>query len=275
VEAEEDDGDAATGRIPTMNRDAEPSSTSDRAVTLARIWAFVKRMATVFGLLSCSWACTRGAPISIDDALPMLWSDDFEGANGPIQAHDSSWAQIFGHLNVDSDFGAVVADVGEEDGDDDYAYRPQLASDLTITADVFWDATDGVGVELICPPGAANESLYELTIYEDRLQLLRYDGGGDPSVYEVVSATRRLRLSSGDYTLVLRARYEGTRWRLLGELRGSSSEGVIASIKERRDATHGPSIGQGVGIYNRSEQASRVYRIRVNGVMAPPVSSSP
>jgi hypothetical protein len=65
---------------------------------------------------------------------------------------------------------------------------------------------------------------------------------------------------------VLRALHQDARWRLVGELYGSSdSRPLLASLREVRDATHGPSIGQGIGIYNRSEEASRVYAMSVLG----------
>lgn len=210
------------------------------------------------------WACVVGEALADADTLPLVWSEDFLGPEGRVQDYDSSWVHIFGQVNIDPELGAAVADPGPEDGDDDYAYRPHAASDLAIIANIYWDQADGVGVQLVCPPGTAHESLYELALYNDQLQLFRYDGGGDPSVYAVLEATRPLGLSSGAYRLTLRAQHDGTRWRLLGLLHQPGRERPIATI-EGVDDTHGPSIGQGIGIYNRTEEASRIFSLQVRG----------
>jgi hypothetical protein len=210
-------------------------------------------------------ACTGGEPLSVSDALLPLWSEEFEGPTGRIRAHDPAWIQIFGQVNVDSTAGAAVADPGTEDGDDDYVYRSQAASDLLIVGEVYWDIVDGIGIELICPPGTVHESLYELGLYQDRLQIFRYDGGGNPAVYEILDYSDPLGLTSGEYTLAFRARHDGSRWRLMGEVRAAGSNTVIATVGPENDDTHGPSIGQGIGFYNNSEEASRVYSLRVAG----------
>ncbi len=211
-----------------------------------------------------SSACVIGEPLTDADSLPPLWSEDFSGPEGRIQDYDPAWVHIFGQVNLDAASGAAMADPGPEDGDDDYAYRPQAASDLAIISEVYWDQQDGVGLQLVCPPGIVHESLYELAIYNDRLQLLRYDGGGDPTVYEVLETTRTLGLSSGEYRLTLRAKHDGTRWRLLGFLHRAGDERSLATV-EALDDMHGPSIGQGIGIYNRSEEASRFFSLEVRG----------
>ncbi len=226
----------------------------------ARLRTLVRRT-----LPLCAASCTGGEPLTVGDALAPLWFEEFDGADGRMQDHRSAWIHVFGQLTLQSATGAALSDPGSEDWDDDYAYRPQPGTDLIIAADVYWDPADGVGVELICPPGRVHESLYELALYQDRLQLLRYDGGGDPRVYEVLDTTKPLGLSSGRYSLVMRARHDGERWRLRGELRSPDSPTAVATLGVTRDSTHGPSIGQGVGIYNVSEQASRVYSIRVEG----------
>jgi len=205
------------------------------------------------------------ATLAIDDVLPMLWTEEFEGPSGPIQAYDPSWVQIFGQLNIDSGLGAVVADPGNPGTRDDYGYRPQAATDIRITADFFLDTQDPVGIELICAPGTVHKSLYELTTFNGRLQLLRSDGGGNSSIYEELVLSPHLGLTNGEYTLILRAQYDGTQWHLLGELRDLASGTLLATITETLDTTHGPSIGQGVGFFNVSGEASSIYRLVVEG----------
>jgi hypothetical protein len=209
------------------------------------------------GLLS------RGG-VDLDEDLPTLWEEEFSSeADVPLQVHDPSWRMIFGELQVSSSLGAVRADPASKEGIDDYAYRPQPATKIRIVQDWYWDNADGVGVENVV---GINGSLYELDLWEDRLQLLRYDGGGDPSVYATLRVSSRLGLESGFYRLVFLCSYSDGRWTLSGEIQDpNSGYRKLGAVRQKTDSVHGPSIGQGVGIYNNSGKASYLLRMRVDG----------
>ncbi len=202
--------------------------------------------------------------VALDEDLPTLWEEEFSSdADVPLQLHDPSWRLIFGQLQVASSLGAVRADPASEEGNDDYGYRPQPATKIRIVQDWYWDSADGVGAENVV---GVDGSLYELSLYEDRLQLFRYDGGGDPSVYASLRASSRLGLESGFYRLIFLCTYSDGEWTMSGEVQDPDRDyRRLGSIRRKTDSVHGPSIGQGVGIYNRSRKASYLLRMRVDG----------
>ena len=220
---------------------------------------------TVLLILGCIGygLLTRGG-LDLDEDLPTLWEEEFSSdTDVPLQVHDPSWRLIFGQLQVASSLEAVRADPASEEGIDDYGYRPQPATKIRIVQDWYWDSADGVGAENVV---GIDGSLYELTLWEDRLQLLRYDGGGDPSVYASLKATSRLGLESGFYRLVFLSSFSDGKWTMAGEVQDPNRDyRRLGSIRRKTDSVHGPSIGQGVGIYNRSGKASYLLRMRVDG----------
>ena len=202
--------------------------------------------------------------VSPVDESKLLWQDDFQGTTGLITAYDPAWIMIFGRLNIDAKGGAVRAHPGTEDMGDDYGFKPSAATSVLITADVYSDTRDAVGLTVVCQRGAVDRSLYEFSLWKGGIQLFRYDGGGNPSIYTTL-ATSETRLPNGNYRVVFAASFSGGQWTLRGEVQDPSNGNAVLGSVAAVDSRHGTSVGQGIGFFDNSGQSSRVHRITVHG----------